>query len=214
MAAASASGDPLVVGASARTVAHALMNGGHHRHATRTAVTVAQRLGQDTPTTPQAVSVYGALVLRGAVAAARGEDRGVAVQLLDEAQEAADRLGRDANERWTAFGPTNVLLHRVNVAVTLGDAGQAIDYARRVDLDRVTLTERRVSLLIDTGRAYALWGKHEQAYQALRAAEDTAPEEVRTRRSVHRLVVDVCQRAPRSLQPKVRELAKRIGAQP
>jgi hypothetical protein len=38
--------------------------------------------------------------------------------------------------RWTAFGSTNVKLHRVHVAVTLGDAGTALDVARTVDVSK------------------------------------------------------------------------------
>jgi hypothetical protein len=73
---------------------------------------------------PESLSVYGSLLLPR-----RGAD-----ELLTEAEDAAARLGDDRNLRWTAFGPTNASLHRVNIAVTLGDAGTAIDVARTVDL--------------------------------------------------------------------------------
>ena len=43
--------------------------------------------------------------------------------LLSEAGQAGSQLGSDYNHRWTAFGPVNVLLHRVHAAVRLGDAG-------------------------------------------------------------------------------------------
>jgi len=69
-------------------------------------------------------------------------------------------------------------MHQVNAAVTLGDAGTAIDLARQIDLRAVTVTERKASLLIDVARAFFQWGKYEQAHAALRAAEDTAPQEV------------------------------------
>jgi hypothetical protein len=45
-------------------------------------------------------------------------------------------------------------MHQVNVAVTLGDAGTAIDLARHIDLRAVTVTERKASLLIDVARAF------------------------------------------------------------
>ncbi|SPL99955.1 unnamed protein product [[Actinomadura] parvosata subsp. kistnae] len=44
---------------------------------------------------------------------------------------------------WTAFGPNNVLCHRVHIALRLGDAGTAIDYARQVDLDLLPINERK-----------------------------------------------------------------------
>jgi nucleotide-binding universal stress UspA family protein len=114
-------------------ITHALMNGGHHATAVATAADHAARLGHDMPDpTPGSLSVYGALLLRGAVAAAQDDDRATADQLLAEAEEAAHQLGRDANHCWTAFGPVNTTLHRVSIAVTLGDAGTAIDLAREL----------------------------------------------------------------------------------
>jgi hypothetical protein len=61
------------------------------------------------------LSVAGALWLIAAVAAARRIDAAAAEERLDRAQRLADRLGEDANHRWTAFGPTNVAIHRVSV---------------------------------------------------------------------------------------------------
>ena len=52
------------------------------------------------------------------------------MSMLNEAGQAGSRLGSDHNHRWTAFGPVNVLLHRISVAVRLGDAGSAINHAR------------------------------------------------------------------------------------
>jgi hypothetical protein len=76
--------------------------------------------------TPESLSVSGSLLLRGAIAAADAEDRDGSMTLLNEAGQAGSRLGSDYNHRWTAFGPANVLLHCVTIAVRLGDAGAAI----------------------------------------------------------------------------------------
>ena len=84
--------------------------------------------------------MYGSLLLRGAIAAAQHGNRATAHELLTEADDAARRLGADGNLRWTAFGPTNTKLHRVNIAVVLGDAGTAIDVARGINLDKITIT--------------------------------------------------------------------------
>ncbi len=145
----------------------------------------------------ESLSVYGSLLLRGAVAAAQNNTRGAAHELLAEADDAGRRLGKDGNLHWTAFGPTNAKLHRVNIAVILGDAGTAVDVARGIDIGTITVTERKASLLIDTSRAFLQWGKHEKAYLALRAAEQTAPEEVAGRPSVHRLIRELVTTAPR-----------------
>jgi hypothetical protein len=213
MRAATLSEEPLAVGTSARIITHALMADGHFGAATTVASTYAQRLAAHVRNpTQDSLSVYGSLLLRGALAAAHAEDRHGTMTLLNEAGQAGSRLGSDYNHRWTAFGPANVLLHRVNVAVRLGDAGSAIGYARQVNLDQLTVTERKASLFVDTAQAFSQWGKHEQALHALRAAEELAPQEVRSRPAVRRLVSDLLATAPPTVRPHVSEFAARIGA--
>jgi transcriptional regulator with XRE-family HTH domain len=205
MRAATRSQEPLTVGTSARIITHALMADGHFAAATAVAGTHAQRLSAEVRSpTPGSLSVYGSLLLRGALAAARAEDRDGSMTLLNEAGQAGSRLGSDHNHRWTAFGPVNVLLHRINVAVRLGDAGSAITYARRVDLDQLTVTERKASFFMDTAQAFSQWGKHEKALNALRAAEELAPQEVRSRPAVHRLVGDLLATAPPTVRARLK----------
>jgi hypothetical protein len=198
MRAAETSGDPVTVAASARIITHTLMSGGHLGTAITTASTHAARLDIEAHT-PESLSVYGALLLRGSVAAAQMGNRGTAHELISEAENAGERLGFDGNLRWTAFGPTNAKIHRVNIAVTLGDAGTAVDAARKIDPTKITVTERRATLLVDTARAFLQWGKHDKAYFALRAAEETAHEEVAGRPSVHRVIGDLLASAPPSI---------------
>ncbi|MCY9786681.1 XRE family transcriptional regulator [Nocardiopsis sp. EMB25] len=213
MRAAEESENPAVVGASARAFTRALMRERHYKAATELATSTAERVdsAMDEPT-PESLSVYGSLLLSGAVSAAKRENRGQALSLLDEAGEAGARLGGDYNYQWTAFGPTNVLLHRVSAAVELGDAGSAIDYARQVRLDNIEVMERKVTLFIDAARAYQQWGKMEHAYHALRNAEDMASEELTARPVVHQLINDIRTRANGHLYGNVSELAERVGA--
>jgi len=172
----------------------------------------AQRLDHDIAAhTPESLSVYGSLLLRGAVAAAQHDQRATAYELLAEADDAAQRLGIDGNLRWTAFGPVNARQHRVNIAVILGDAGTAVDVARGIDLSAITVTERKANLLIDTARAFLQWGRHEKAHIALRAAYEVAPEEVSGRPSVHRLVRDLFTSAPPSIRRDAEQFASQIG---
>jgi hypothetical protein len=212
MRAAALSQEPLAVGTSARIVTHALMADGHFGAATTVASTYAQRFAAEVRhPTPESLSVYGSLLLRGALAAANAEDRDGSTTLLDEAGQAGSRLGSDYNHRWTAFGPANVLLHRIHVAVRLGDAGSAINHARKVNLDQLTVTERKASFFVDTAQAFSQWGKHEKAYHALRAAEELAPQEVRSRPAVRRLVSDLLATAPPTVRPHLSEFAARPG---
>lgn len=210
--AARRNGDPVAVAASTRIVVHTLMSTGH--------ATPAYTLAADTATTqvrdalqpsPQATSVVGALLLRGAIAAARAEDRRAAQELLDEADHAARDIPATANLRWTGFNATNVALHRVHVALQLGDAGTAVDIAGRVDPAAIGLGERRASLHLDVAQAYAQWGKWDRAWSALLEAETAAPHEVRTRPATRGLIAELAQFAPRSMQPDAVALARRAG---
>jgi tetratricopeptide (TPR) repeat protein len=199
--AACASRDPVAVAASARIMTHALMSNGHDHQAVTLAGTAASLLDGDTRlASADAVAVYGALVLRGAIAAARADDRDTAQAMLDEASRAAARLGYDGNDRWTGFGATNVLLHRINIALTLGDAGTAIALARTVPLEKVTLAERKASLFVDVARAYTQWGRYEHGLSALRTAYEVAPEEIRYRPTVQRIASDLALLAKGSIR--------------
>lgn len=213
MTAALASQDPLTVGTSARIVTHTLMNTGHLRAAIAAAENHSLRLRRETGThTPESVSVYGSVLLRGALAAAQDDKRDTAHEMLAEATGAARQVGTDANLRGTAFGPVNAALHQVNVAVTLGDAGTAIDLARQIDLAAITVTERKASLLIDVARALFQWGRYEPAYTTLRVAEQTAPQEITARASVRALVRDLAVLAPAGIRRDAEQFASSIGA--
>jgi len=213
MTAALASQDPLTVGASARIVTHTLASSGHLPAAIAAAQNYSQRLDRQTGThTPESLSVYGSVLLRGALAAAQHDDRGTAHDMLAEAADAARRLGTDANLRGTAFGPVNTQMHQVNVAVTLGDAGTAIDLARQINPAAITVTERKASLLIDVSQAFFQWGRFGQAYTALRAAEQTAPQEVAARAPVRTLARNLVALAPPGTRRDATHLADRIGA--
>jgi hypothetical protein len=81
-----------------------------------------------------------------------------------------------------------------------------------VNLDQLTVTERRASFFVDTAQAFSQWGKHEKAFHALRAAEELAPQEVRSRPAVRRLVSDLLATAPPAIRPHLNEFAARSGA--
>ncbi|GIJ30750.1 hypothetical protein Vqi01_59120 [Micromonospora qiuiae] len=210
--AAAASEEPVAAATSARIMTHALMSNGHDKQAVTLAGNAATVLDRNTRlASTDAVAVYGALVLRGAVAAARSDDRDTAQAMLDEASRAAAQLGYDGNDRWTGFGAANVLLHRVNVARTLGDAGTAIGIARTVPLEKVTLAERKASLYVDVARAYTQWGRYEHGLTALRTAYEVAPEEVRCRPAVQRIATELALLAKGSARTAVVDFTREAG---
>lgn len=140
-----------------------------------------------------ATSVRGAAVLSAVAASARRGERGEARAALAAAARCADRLGRDTHDLATVFGPTNVAIHRVAVAVELGDAADAVQLADDVHLDALPamLGERRSRHLLDVARAHAAIGDTRAASQALLHAESISADEVRHHRITRHLVPDL-----------------------
>jgi tetratricopeptide (TPR) repeat protein len=210
--AAEHSEDPLVVAASTRMLAHALLAMGRSEKAQQVALTALTTLEPGPGTAPPAhLSVYGALLQTSAVIAARRGDRVGANEFLTEAATTAQRLGEDRNDFWTVFGPTNVGIHRASVAVELGDAGLVVEQARAIDPSHLPSLERRSHHLLDLAQGYGQWRKDHEAVDALLQAERLAPEEVHHQPAVQRLVVELLQRERRTTKPKLRELATRVG---
>ncbi|MBV8992845.1 MAG: helix-turn-helix transcriptional regulator [Pseudonocardiales bacterium] len=206
---AHASGNKLAIGSLYRSVAHALLSISEYEQAlalTRAASEALQPgLGA---ASPEYLSMHGTLQLVGALAAARHGDRAEAMTFLAEAQRCAHRLGRDANYLWTAFGPTNVAIHRVAVAMELGDGQVAIDLGPRIDTTGLP-TERRVRHAIETARAFARRNRVDSALDTLLDAERQAPDQIRYHKLSRILVRDILRR-PRPPSRAI-ELATRMG---
>lgn len=183
---------------------------GHAARATEVAVHAAQQLADDR-STPEAerLSVQGNLYATAAYTAAKQDDRHTAHELIAEAEAIAGRLGRDATLHGSVFGPSQVLLHQISICHLLGDVGQAIEHARRVDVAHLPTTERQARYWIDVARSFDQWGKPDRCYRALLAAEQAAPQEVR-RGTVRTMTADLM-RHDRTL-PGVRAFATRVGA--
>jgi transcriptional regulator with XRE-family HTH domain len=209
LAAANTSGNPLMIGSLYRSVAHALLSIGEFEQSAALTRAAADYLEPGLGTaSPEYLSVYGMLHLVGAVASSRLEDRADTTAFLAEADEAATRLGGDANYLWTAFGPTNVAIHRVTAAMELGDVQVAVDLGPRIDTGALP-TERRVRHAIETARAYVRWNRADDALALLLRAEQDAPEQVRYHR-LSRILVREMIRLPRPTSRAV-ELAFRMG---
>ncbi|MFB9387753.1 helix-turn-helix domain-containing protein [Pseudonocardia petroleophila] len=178
--AAQAADNPVVLGSLFRCVAHAVHSTGRFQDGVRLVQSAANVLEPHIGTRAEdaLVSVYGTLFLTGAVAAARADDRGSVTSFLAEAAECAGRVGRDANAMWTAFGPTNVAIHRMTAAMELGDVQIAVDLAPRIDTSRLP-AERRVRHAIETARAYTARNRRDDALGVLLDAEQLAPEQIR-----------------------------------
>jgi hypothetical protein len=120
----------------------------------------------------------------------------------------AGRLGEGHNEYNTEFGPANVRLYEIAVAVELGDAGRALRAATAVEA-RGLSAERRARMLIDVARAHAQRRQVGEAVTALLQAEEITPEQVRGHALVRQLVSDLLTMQD-SASTELRDLAKRL----
>ncbi|MGH3825324.1 MAG: helix-turn-helix domain-containing protein [Pseudonocardiaceae bacterium] len=187
-------------GMAAYQVVCALLREDHTDQAEQLAVSMAEKIhGSATTETPTLASVAGALWLIAAVAAARRTDRSEAWARLDAAERLAELLGEDANHAWTAFGPTNVGIHRVSVAAELGDPGEALRVAADVDPTRMAecLRSRRARIYLDLAWAQAQRKRDAEATLHLLEAERCAPEVIRYYAKVGDLVREILARARR-----------------
>jgi transcriptional regulator with XRE-family HTH domain len=162
---------------------------------------------------PQGWSVWGALLLTAALAAARDNDIGAASDYLRRAGRAADHLHADRNDLWTSFGPTNVAIHGISVTVELGDVSETIRRAEQVNTTSLPadLRERRAQVFIDLGRAYVQRRDDAAATTVFRQAEELAPEEVHYSVPVREALREMLKREHRYATPELRPLARRTG---
>jgi outer membrane PBP1 activator LpoA protein len=112
-----------------------------------------------------------------AIAAARDNDRAQGHEHLDQTRKIAKRIGEDRDD----FGPANVALHAVAVAVELGDAEQALDLAHGINAGELS-AERQARYDIDLAQAHAMRRQVGEALRCLEEAERLTPEQTRTHR--------------------------------
>lgn len=162
---------------------------------------------------PGALSVAGSLWLIAAVVAARKTDRFEAHRRLDQAQHLADLLGEDGNHLWTAFGPTNVAIHRVSVAAELGDPGEALSAAAgiRTDSFPVGLQSRRAQMHLDLAWAQSQRKRDAEAVLHLMEAEQVAPEAVYYNVLVREMIREMLARGSKAQTSALDKLAVRAG---
>lgn len=210
MAAAERAGNPLLVAAGAFRLVFVFLAAHHYGQAEETACTAADALWQRANAgDPQAISLWGGLTLQRAITAARTSEADAAYGHLEQARQIAARLGEGRSAFDTEFGPANVSLHEIAVAVELGDAGRALRVAAAVDTTGLS-AERQARMLIDVARAHIQRRHTAEAVAALRQAEDITPEQIRTHAMVRQLVSDLLtMQTPPSAE--LRGLASRLA---
>ncbi|WP_170177670.1 helix-turn-helix domain-containing protein [Thermomonospora umbrina] len=211
LAAARDSGDPAATAAASRAVAMAMRRHGHFDGATNLLTTSALSLGADRGEPGDGLlAAYGAMLCTAAYSSAQHGQRAQALDLIEEAGKAADRMTTPRRTGSGPFSAANVGVYRIGIHTVLGEPGVALEHARRVDIAELPSPERHARYCIDTARAWEQFGRTDRAFEALRAAERHAPEEIR-RPSVRTLISTMLY-APGATPEGLRAMAARAGA--
>lgn len=127
----------------------------------------------------EAMQTTGMLAFTSSLLAAARRDQARVDPPLQVATELAERTG-EGNAAWFGFGPTNVGVWRMAVALESGDHPEAVRVAETLDPRRIPSPQRRAVYWGDYGRALAqVRGRREDAVLALRRAERISSARVR-----------------------------------
>ncbi|GLY68764.1 helix-turn-helix domain-containing protein [Amycolatopsis taiwanensis] len=131
------------------------------------------------------LSIWGSLHLKSGLAAARADKRDLADLHLAEAKETADRIGVDRDDYRLCFGPTNVNIWSVGLAVEMMDGTEAVKRSETFTVPVTAQKERAGHHWIDLARGYLIHGDKNKAFAALRKAKSVAPTQTRYHPMVH-----------------------------
>jgi transcriptional regulator with XRE-family HTH domain len=213
MSAAEYSGDPMLTAASAWRLSYMITGRKHPQEALLLAMTAAAAFERAMHTSSrEQLSVYGALHLAAATAAAACYDRAATETTLAKARDIANRTG-EANHMGTAFGPVNVAIHAISASLRLGDLRTATETGEALDIAALPtgLVGRRTQVNLDLARAYAMCRKDAAAVNLLLAAERLSPQLVRYDRATQDVLTELLRREHRPSTPELRPLAHRAG---
>jgi Helix-turn-helix domain len=208
--AAQASGDPASIAEAARRTSIAMRRHGHHDTAITLLARTAVDLGADSgKPAPGLLAAYGSLLCTAAYTAAQRGSRPQALELISEAATAATRLGTTRAPH-IPFSSANVTSYQIGLHTALGDAGTALEHARKTDVRSLPTPDRQARFCLETARAWHRFGSTRNSFQALQAAVRCAPEDI-LRPSVRSLSASLLA-APGVPPAGLREFAARSGA--
>jgi hypothetical protein len=206
--------DTVALARATRSVARAMCGSGQRTDSVAVLVGMADRMRPQLRVRDHELrSLYGMLYLAASISAAHHDDPPLALEMHEEAEATAQRMGCHHKTHRTSFGRANVALHRVSALVRLHEGGQALEFSQGIDPALVAALppERRASYLIDLGQALVEMGRYCEAARALTEAEHVAAEEVRCRPLSHGLLRSLLATTHGESSRIVRRLAIRAG---
>lgn len=198
--------------ASAWNVGMILVEQGHTAVVLKVASDAAAELEPVLPEGgPQRMGIFGALQLLRAMQFARlGDEHGV-LQALKIADRVAEKLG-ERNDFRTVFGPTNVGIVRIWIAIELSKPGEAIRIGQRFDVTGMPSVERRFSYYLELARAYSIRAEDVAAVHMLLQAEKESAEDLRFTAEARVMVRELLRRETPLTRRELRPLADRMHA--
>jgi len=205
--------DPLLIAAASWSLGHAMVSDDMPGAALDLAMKASEALEPFLPDgTPEHFSLYGGLLLVGAIASLRTGDPWRARELLrGPAREAALQVGEGHNYHLMVFGPTNVGIHMVSVEHEQGEISEALRLADEVDISLIPSLGRKTSHLYQVARAYECKNNDTAVFVHLKMAERICPQDFQHKREARSMVITLLKRAKPSYASEVREFAGRIG---
>ncbi|MBO3752109.1 helix-turn-helix transcriptional regulator [Streptosporangiaceae bacterium NEAU-GS5] len=212
VASAEAADDPLRIAAAKWNLGQILLSQGEADGAEDVAIRSIEDLQREHPERhPDRASLEGALWLVAAIASARRHDHWTARERVQEHAAHAAQESGEGNVYWTVFGPLNVGLHCVSVAMEAGEVAEALFMADRLDVNQSPSLERRMTFALEVARCYDQRQDDAAVILNLMNAEASGPEDLRYNTLARDLVRSLLKRARPTFQPQVRGIARRIG---
>lgn len=201
--------DPLLHAAIMGTHSWVLLNQGRSSDAAAVAIREADAMEPRRRAPKAAISMWGNLLITAATSTARAGDDGEAQDLLQVAHGAAVRLGEDRNDYQTAFGVSQVVMQRVDVAVVAGDYVRALDAATDMPTENRLPLAARARHAADLAHAHVALGHATEAERILLDIERMAPRWMRYQAFPRAVVGDLL--SGRRPSAAVRGLARRLA---
>ncbi len=199
--------DPLSHAVSAFGTAFGLMGAGAFDLASK--VLTVQNLGT---ASPEAVQATGMLTLTSSLIAAARKNQSERLAAIEYAADLADHTG-EGNALWFGFGPSNVGVWRMSIALEMGDYAEAARIARTVNPDALPSPTRKSAYWREYGRALArLPRRQDDAVLALRRAEMISPARIHRHPFMRSILAELLVKAKRdAVGRELRGMAYRAG---
>ncbi len=202
---------PELIAVSAWHVSQALLNLSIPDASRAYALAAALRLERKGPENEKDLRLCAALRLVAARAAAYERAAPEADRLLAEARITAAQLGSDADVAMVPFGPVEVSIAEMEIAVCRNDTERVLRIAEDVEIPDDHSRSRRVKYYIYQAGAYLAERDDAAVVLALSRAAEISSEDLRYDPDAHRCIQQVLRRGNAIARREVRRLAALAG---